>query len=993
MRAPTDLPRRPPRSTNRRRAILLVGAVVLFLLITSLRGIAGFYTDYLWFDSLGEVSVFRGVLGAKVALAAIFTGTFFVLLWANLVIADRLAPPFRPGGPDEEFLERYHDLVAGRTGRVRAGVSILLALIAGATVSEEWNSWILFTNGGEFGIEDRQFGTDIGFYVFKLPFLSFAAGWLFASLLIVLIVTAVAHYLNGGIRVGSMGQRVTPQVKAHLSVLLGLLALVKAGGYWLQRYDLTVSTRGFVDGAGFTDVKAQLPAINLLLLISIAGFVLFIVNIWRRGWTLPVVGIGLWALVAVIAGAIYPQVIQRVQVTPNESTKEAPYIERNIEATLAAMGLSEDKVEVVPFELNTEVDSIDLAANEASVRNIRVWDPSDEILGQTFSQRQRTREFYSVNDVDIDRYTVGGEATQVVLSVRDLDQGAIPQGSWVARHLSYTHGYGAIVAPANAKAASGMPVFVARDVPYRTDEEAFRLEEPYESVYFGEKLGSYAVVGTKAREIHYQGETETEYRDYEGTDGVALDGFLRRAAFALRFAEPNLMISSQLTSTSKVLYVRDIRQRAEMLAPFLHFDADPYPVIVGGRIKWILDAYTTTNRYPYAQRADTEQVSNASGLRHGFNYVRNSVKAVIDAYDGDVTFYAMDDEDPILSAYRSAFPRLFTDGDRMPDDLRAHLRYPEDLFRVQTNMWTKYHVSDVQSFYGSNDQWDVARDPGTSGSASTRGTTTTAAGATPTTAPPNSRSRRIDPYYLFTQLPGRDQPEFVLLRPFVPFARDDRGQELTAFMVGQSDGDSYGKLVVYEMPRGAAVEGPALVQGAIQSDTAVGEQETLLDAGGSEVDYGALTFIPIDGGLVYVRPFYVTSTTQRVPGLEKVIVYFEGSVAIRDTLQEALVAVFGRSPNTREEGFGGTDPTGTAIPGDPAAPDQQGSSLERVARLLAEADDLATQADEALANKDLAEYQRLNQQAREKTREAERLLEEDLATRSTPTTTTTVPTA
>ena len=979
MRAPTDMPRRPPRTSSRRgRTILVVAAVALFLLLTSLRGIAGFYTDYLWFDSLDRSAVFSGVLGAKLALAGIFTGAFFVLLWVNLVIADRMAPPFRPAGPDEEFLERYHDVVDPRIGWVRAGVSLLLALIAGAGVSGEWDSWILFTNGGSFGVDDPQFDTDIGFYVFKLPFLSFLTGWLFAALLIVLIVTAVAHYLNGGIRVASVGQRVTPQVKAHLSVLLGMLALVKAAGYWLQRYDLATSTRGYVDGAGYTDVKAQLPAINLLLLISLASVALFIVNIWRRGWTLPVVAVGLWALVAVVAGAIYPQFVQRFQVTPNEPEKERPYIARNIEATRAAIGLGDDQVELTSFDLNTDKDTIDLTDNEASVRNIRIWDPAEDILGQTFPQLQRTRDYYRVNDVDIDRYVLGDELTQVLLSVRDLNSGNVPQQSWAGRHLAFTHGYGAIVAPANAKESSGEPSFVGRDIPYVSEEPALALEQP--SIYFGEELSSYVVVGTKVEEVHFQGEDGTEYQEYDGDDGVRLDNLVKKAAFALRFGAPNLLISNQLTDDSSILYIRDIRERAQKLAPFLHFDADPYPVILDGRVVWMLDAYTTTNRYPYAQRGDTEQLPDGSGLRHDFNYVRNSVKAVIDAYDGTVDFYVMPVEDPIIEAYREAFPSLFTDFAEMPQELKSHLRYPEDLFRVQTNMWADYHISDARQFYDGDDRWDVARDPGTAGAAeATR--TTDASGATI-----SSRNARIDPYYLFTQLPGSEQPEFVLLRPFVPVSARDDAQRLTAFMVGKSDGDDYGKIEVFVMPRGSLPNGPALVQGEIQRDPAVSTQESLLAGPGSDVSYGSLTAIPIDGGLVWVRPFYVTSSESRVPGLEKVIVYFEGEVAIRDTLQEALVAVFGESPNTREEGFGGTDPGETVTDGE-LPPEEDTRSLDvRVAELLVEANDLFDQADQALADRDLARYEDLSDQARAKVAEAETLLEEAGATATTTTT-------
>ncbi len=965
------MPRRPPRTPGRGRAALVIGAVVLFFLVTSLRGIAGFYTDYLWFDSLNLAGVWRGVLGAKLALAAIFTIAFFVLMWVNLVIADRLAPPFRPTGPEEEFIERYHEIVGSRASWVRGGVASVLALIAGPPVAGEWNSWLLFTNGGSFGIDDPQFDTDIGFYVFKLPFLSFISGWLFAALLIVLIVTAVAHYMNGGIRVSGRMNRVTPQVKAHLSVLLGVLALVKAGGYWLQRYELTISGRGFVDGAGYTDVKAQLPAINLLLLISVASFALFIVNIWRRGWTLPILGVGLWALIAVVAGAIYPQFVQRINVAPNEPEREAPYIERNIEATRAAMGLGEDDIEVTPFELNTDKDSIDLVANADSVRNIRIWDPSPAVLGKTFPQLQRVRDYYRVNDVDVDRYDIGGVATQVLLSVRDLNTGGVPSSSWAARHLTYTHGYGAIVAPANAKEPSGEPSFIGSDIPYATDADSLELTEP--AVYFGENLSRYVITSSKQQELSYQGDDGTQYTEYEGGDGVALSSIVRRAAFALRFGDPNPLISDQVTDSSKILLIRDVRERAETVAPFLHYDSDPYPVISDGRIKWVLDAYTTTDRYPYGERADTTQLESGSGLDHGFNYVRNSVKAVVDAYDGRIDFYVMPVDDPIIDAYRSAFPELFTDFAEMPRDLQEHLRYPEDLFRVQTNMWSRYHVGNPNSFYEGNDYWDVARDPGTAGAGAGTQTTDEQGNVVAT------RDARIDPYYLITKLPGSDDPEFVLMRPFVPTSVDDDNQVLTAFMVGKSDGDNYGKLEVFVMPRDALPNGPALVQAEIQRDPSVSQQETILSGQGSTVSYGSLSAIPIDDGLVYVRPFYVTSNDTEVPGLEKVIVYFEGTVVIEDTLEQALTEMFGDSPPTLEE------PDPGESPDDPEEPDPPSGSVDQqVARLLIEANELFDQADDALP--DFAEYARLTREARDKIEQAERLLE---AAGSSPATTTT----
>lgn len=987
MRAPSDMPRRTPRSGGRGRVVLVVVAVALFLLVTSLRGIAGFYTDYLWFESLDLTGVWRGVLGAKIALAVLFTLGFFLLMWANLTIADRLAPTFLPMGPEDEFLERYNDLVATRKGWVRAGASLLLALIAGPPVAGEWNSWLLFTNGGEWGIEDPQFGMDIGFYVFKLPFLTFLTSWLFAAFLIVLIVTAVFHYLNGGIRVGARQNRVTPQVKAHLSVLLGVLALVKAAGYWLQRYDLTVSTRGFVDGAGFTDVKAQLPAINLLLLISVASFLLFIVNIWRRGWTLPILGVGLWALVAVVAGAIYPEFIQRVRVAPNEPERERPYIERNIQATRAAMGLDPERdIEITPFELTTDKDDIDLLANAETVENIRIWDPSDAVLGLTFPQLQRVRDYYRMNDVDVDRYEIAGKSTQVLLSVRDLRTSGVPRSGWAARHLIYTHGYGAVVAPANQKKPSGEPAFLAQDIPYATEAESLKLTQP--AIYFGENLDGYVITGSKQQELSYQADDETVYETYEGEDGIQLSSFVRRAAFALRFADWNPVISSQITSQSKIHIIRDVRERVGTIAPFLHLDADPYPVISDGRIKWIVDAYTTTDRYPYGQRADTTQLEAGSGLDHTFNYVRNSVKVVVDAYDGRADFYVMPVDDPIVEAYRKAFPELFTDFEEMPDDLKDHLRYPEDLFRVQTNMWARYHVGNPASFYEGNDYWDVARDPGTAGAAA--GTQTT----DETGAVVATRDARIDPYYLMTKLPGAEEPEFLLMRPYVPTSQQDDNQLLTAFMVGKSDGENYGKLQVFVMPRDRLPNGPALVQGEIQRDPQVSREETILSGQGSSVSYGSLTAIPIDGGLVYVRPFYVTSRQTQVPGLERVIVYFEGEVAIDDTLEGALEAIFGQVPDLGEEvpdDEGPVDPTSPTPPEDedePADPTEPGELSQRVATLLAEADALFREADDALP--DFEAYGRLIAEAREKLDEAERLLEAAGAAPATTTTTTTV---
>jgi len=987
MRAPDDLPRRAPRRKNGRRGrtLLIVGVIAAFVLLTSLRGIAGFYTDYLWFDSLNQTGVWRGVLGAKLSLALIFMVGFFLLAWTNLLIADRIAPPYRLAGPEDELLERYHDIVDDRMGWLRIVICVLLAIIAGSGVSSEWNSWVLFTHGGDFGIEDPQFHNDIGFYVFRLPFLSFVVDWLFASLLIVIIVTAVAHYLNGGIRVQPPSPRVTPQVKAHLSVLLAVLALVKTADYWLQRFELTTSTRGIVDGASYTDVRAQLPALNLLLLISLCAATLFVVNIFRRGWTLPAVAVGLWIFVAVVAGGIYPQYVQRFQVQPNESARERPYIQRNIEATRAALGLAD--VTTQRFQPQANAADVQLAGAEPTVRNIRLWDPAARLSGQTFEQLQRIRNFYNINDVDVDRYSIDGQPTQVNVGVRTINPDGVPGDSWEAGHLAYTHGYGVVMAPSNASEGNE-PQFVMGDIPQQ-DVEGITLEQP--GIYFGEDLDGYIVVDTNRDEIDFQdAEGETQTTTYNGDDGVQANSLVRRAAFALRFGDLNPLISDFMTDNSRVVYVRDVIERVTKLAPFLHADTDPYPVVVDGKVQWVVDLYTTTSRYPYAQMADTDQVSSASGLNRRFNYVRNSVKATVDAYEGTVTFYVMDEEDPIINAYRDAFPDLFSD-DPLPEELQAHLRYPEDLFRVQTAAYARYHLDDPDDFFNQDDAWRVARDPGTAGADPSTQVTNEQGQVTGAQAP------RIAPYYQLLQLPNESgevspQAEMALMRPFVPFSEDDRSQLLTAFMAARMEPGHYGELVVYQMPPGDLPDGPGIVAGKIQADENVSRDETELGRGGSRVLYGNLLLVPIDNAPLYVQPFYVVpeAETRQLPQLERVIAAFGDEVVIEDTLQEALAALFGERVATQERpGAEGEQPPAQAEP----PPEQGGTAADEAARLLARANQLFEQADAALADNDLGTFQERLNQARELVAQANALLAGDEAggESTTTTTSTTVP--
>ena len=961
---------------TRSRVGLVVLAVALFLLLTSLRGIAGFYTDFLWFDSLGYSGVFTGVLSARIALGVIFTVVFFILLYLNLLIADRLAPAFRPVGPEEEVIERYRELVGGRTSLVRFVVSAVFAVIAGAGVSGQWNNWILFTNGQEFGVVDRQFGVDIGFYVFRLPFLTFVVDWAFASVIIIAIITAVAHYLNGGIRAQAPAQRVSREVKGHLSVLLGLLALIRAVGYYLARYELNFSTRGAVEGASYTDVNAQLPALNLLILISLAAFVLFIVNIRRQGWVLPALGVGLWAIVAVLVGGIVPAFVQTFRVEPQQLALERPFIQRNISATREAYNL--DAVDTVGFSNSGDLTAADLEENADIIRNIRLWDP--EVLLETYRQVQGVRDFYEVRDVDVDRYEIEGEMTQVMVSTRELDSSGVPQTSWEARTLVYTHGYGVIVSPANSKRANGRPALLLADIPVRESVD-IPLVEP--ALYVGEGLEGYVITGTDRREIDFQNvEGETQFREYGGMDGVGVGSYLRRAAFALRFGDINPLISGNLRDDSKILFKRDVEERVSAVAPFLRLDADPYPAVIDGRVVFIVDAYTTSSNYPYAETALTGDLDPGSGLQTNFNYVRNSVKAVVDAYDGTVTFYVIDVDDPIIRAYRDAFPELFDDASEVSEELAGHFRYPEDLFRVQTNMWGAYHVVEPDDFLNQNDQWDVAQAPGNE---------VATAPLDPNTQLPigPARAKRFEPYYQLLRLPGTDDLRFVMVRPFVPVSVDDNRPLLTAFMTASSDPDSYGELTSFVMPRDDLPDGPSLIGGTISAAPAVSRLQTLLGTEGSELAFGNLLVVPVEQELLYVRPLYVAATSNPVPELERVIVVYDGKVEVSETLRGALVAIFGDAPDTLEDTVDTLqDPVGPPVDGEddgellePVTPDVVPGVPEDVPSLLAAAAQAFDEAQIALDDGDLGRYQ-------ERVAEAEDLVDQASEAAGEPTTTT-----
>jgi len=901
----------------------VAGAGVLILILFT--ALSGFFVDMLWFREVGFSGVFWGVLRTKVLLALAFGLLFFAILYANLLIVRRLTPRFRPLTLEQEILDRYRMAAEPYLRWLLPAFALVVAFFVGLGVTSQWRTFLLWRNaaGVEFGAPDPVLGRDAGFYIFSLPWLEFVQGWLFSALVGVMIITALAHYLWGGIRpqAQGLGEKVTPQVKAHLSVLLGLILLVKAWGYYLGTFDLLNSRRGVVAGASYTDVNAQLPALRILIFIAIACAVLFFVNIRLRGWALPVIAVGLLALVSIVAGAAYPAFVQRFRVAPQELQRERPYIERNIEATQGAFGL--DLIQSQQRPSPTQVSAQMFQDNALTVSNIRLWRP--EILRENFEGLQRIRQFYAFNDVDVDRYPIQGSRRLVMIAAREVSQNQIPGGggTWQNRHLVYTHGFGAVASVVNTSTTEGAPLFTLEDIPPQGEPP---LEGNGQRVYYGEVSDvGFVVVRTGADELDYQG-TETDDQEqitfrYDGDGGIPVGNLLQRALFAWRFRDVNLLISDLIQGESRIMIYRSIYERVPKAAPFLGFDGDPYAAVVDGRLVWIWDAYTTTDRYPYSEPIElTGIVSRQPGtpaFAGEVNYLRNSVKVVVDAYDGSIRYYVSDPEDPIIQVWQKAFPELFTPLDEAPAALTEHIRYPENLFQVQAAQYANYHVTNPEVFYGKQDFWQIPDDP----------TVAAEAGAVP-----------MRPYYLLMRLPGGTEEHFVQIIPFTPQGR----QNMVAWMAAGSDpGEQYGDILSYQFPPGENVDGPTQVFSRINQDARFSAERTLLSQGGSQVLFGDLLVIPIDDGLMYVQPVYVRSAqVNAIPELKRVVIVNGGRVGIGSNLRDAL-----------EDSLSGQ----VVEPGDGEEP--EGTLTQQIQQLLVEAANHFEAAQEALVAGDLATYQ------------------------------------
>jgi uncharacterized membrane protein (UPF0182 family) len=889
---PTPLPRLRSRSRW-----LIVGLVLFILFVIFVAVFTRLYTDLLFYRSVDASGVFGTVLWTKILLFVIAGLVVSVAVGANIVIAYMVRPPFRPLSLEQQNLERYRVGIEPYLLPLLIVISGLFGLLAAVSAIGRWKTWLLWRNSTSFGVKDPQFHRDISYYMFKYPFERMTLTFLFWTLFLSLIAAVATHYLFGGIRLQTQGDKAVPAAKAHISVLLGIFALLKAVAYYLDRFGLAFSERGKVTGASYTDVHAVLPAKLILLFISLLCAVLFIYNNFQRGWTLPITSFVILIVSALVIGGLYPAIVQQFKVRPNEPAREAEYIDRNITATTAAYDLPPQS-DIVKYPASTTATAAQIRADTGTLPNARLLDPN--LLSPTFDQLQQIRSYYGFPaTLDIDRYTVKGETQDYVIAVRDIDQSGLSsdQRNWVNLHLAYTHGNGVVAAPANQVDSNGRPNFLLKGLPVQ-GTASIPIAQP--RIYFGETSPSYSIVRTKQAEIDGPGaagsSTDRQNYSYTGDGGVSIGSTFRKVLFALRFGEKNILLSSALTKDSRILYVRNPRERVQKVAPWLTLDGDPYPAVVNGSVEWIIDGYTTSAGYPYSQRetlgnvtsdAVTQSASNRSQQADkSVNYIRNSVKATVDAYTGKVTLYQFGDKDPLLETWRKAFPGTVKPESAISPELRAHLRYPEDLFKVQRDLIGRYHVTNSQNFYSGEDFWSASQQP-------------------------DKPSQTQPPFYLYSQTPGEKQPDFNLTSAMI----NRKSSKLAAYISVSSDPRNYGRFQILQLPEGVTINGPTQVQAAIEANPTVSQELSLLRGQGSKTEGANLLTLPVAGGLLYIEPYYVTSTgAQGYPLLQRIAVVFGDKVGFADTLNKALVQVFGAGAVTSGVGAGGaptTTPSGS----------------------------------------------------------------------------------
>ena len=819
-----------------------------FLLLLVLPAFAEFYTEWLWFGETGYQQIFLRSLTTKVLLGAGVFAAAFLLLLGNLRLAlTELTKPYLVVGGGGEV----QPIVLDRRGLrlIAAGASGLVALFMGLFASGQWLLWLQYRYATPFGETDPLLGRDVAFYVFQLPFFDFVRYLLLAVVVLSLIGSTAIYTLAGAVRFQpTEGLSITRRSRQHLSLLVAAFLLLLAWGVSLDMPRLLLTPSGVIQGASYADVEARLPMLLVLMVVSLLGAALAAYQAFSpKNWPVPVAAM-LYILVS-LGGNGYAALIQRIIVAPNEQEKEAPYIAYNIEATRKAFALEE--VEERALSGDATLTRQDIEANPETINNVRLWD--HQPLLDTFGQIQEIRTYYDFVSVDNDRYVIDGEYRQTMLSARELNSESLPNRTWPNERLTFTHGYGVALGPVNQVTVEGLPVLFIKDLPPQSLMD-LTVDEP--SLYFGELSSDYVLVNTNTREFHYPEGEDNVFSPYEGDGGVPVGGLLRKALFSLRFRAFNILVSTQLSATSRAIFHRNITDRLNTIAPFLVYDGDPYLVISDGRLFWIRDAYTVSSRYPYSMRATST-----------INYIRNSVKIVIDAYHGTTTYYLADPDDPIAVTLGKIFPDLFRPFEEMPADLRAHVRYPQDIFSLQTAIFSTYHMTNPAVFYNKEDQWEV-----------------------PAIDTDGGRAAQMEPYYTIMKLPGEEDAEFIQMLPFTPRRKDN----LAAWMVARSDGEHYGKLLVFQFPKQKVVFGPRQIVARINQDQVISPQITLWNQQGSQVIQGTLLVIPIEESLLYIRPLYLRAAGGRIPELKRVIVAYQNQIVMEETLSQSLDRLFGQ---------------------------------------------------------------------------------------------------
>ena len=819
--------------------------------------ISRIWTSYLWYEEVGYTNVFWTPFLARLCVGLFFAVIFFLIFYGNVWLARKISPRLLPVAEADE--DNVFEWATKRKwpSRLMLAVSIVVAIIFGIVYSGRWGEVLVFLNRTDFGFTDPLFGKDASFFVFTLPLWSMLVNFVGVATLFTFIATAFVYIADKALLLNQNNKiRLAPHVKAHLSAIMAVAMVGKAGDYVLQRWELDYSTRGVTLGASYTDVHATLPVLTFLAIVSLIAAGIFILNIRYKGWRLPAIAIAVMFLTWALAGKAYPAIIQQYKVSPNEIAAESEYIARNIKATRWAFGL--DGITQVSSNASIDLTASDILANSGTIDNVRLWEPRPAL--STYAQIQEIRLYYSFNDVDVDRYIVDDKYRQVLISARELDQTQLQEQSktWVNKHLTYTHGYGFVMSPVNEATSSGLPRLFVTDIPPTTSSD-LKITRP--EIYYGELGNKFVLVNTTNPEFDYpKGDENVFVESYEGDGGVPIGSRIRRMAFSFRFNDLKLFFSGALTEDSRVMYRRTIKERVKALAPFLIYDSDPYLVLRDdGTLVWMWDAYSYTDRFPYSQPA-----AGASSI----NYIRNSIKVVIDAYSGGVTFYQMDLDDPVANAWGKVFEGLFTPGDQMPVDLRRHMRYPEDLYSIQASMLTTYHMSEPQIFYNKEDVWEIPME--IYGQA--------AKGEIP-----------VVPYYEVLTLPGETEPEFALLQPFSPLSK----KNLIALLAARQDGDRYGELMLINYPKNKFIDGPSQTEARISNDPVISSQLTLWSQAGSQVIRGNLLVVPVKDSLMYFEPVYLQAEQSPIPELTRVIVSYGDKIVMEPTIYEALARIFG----------------------------------------------------------------------------------------------------